>query len=102
MPGELKEQLDAAAFAVRAAAEILAPHVALMEQFEQESRDLESIGPVLAPGLFLRVQRELWRADIRDAYQAAVRFAREFERISGRHADRAERRRALHPDSPNE
>lgn len=70
-------ELRSAAGAIAIALLIIEPHRDLLRRFEVEARDLESFGPVLAPALFLKSQRETWRADIRAIFAAAEAFCAE-------------------------
>lgn len=62
--------------AIRTAHMILAMHRDVLARIERERQQLENVGPVLAPGLFLRAQREPWRKPLGDAVRAAIAFDR--------------------------
>lgn len=59
--------------------EMLGPHLSVFEQFEKEASELQSFGPVLAPELFLRSEREPWRKDILEAVRAARMLAQKID-----------------------
>jgi hypothetical protein len=69
---EIRDALDA----IRTAHMLLAMQRDTLARIERERQHLESVGPVLAPGLFLRAQREPWRKPVGDAVRAAIAFDR--------------------------
>ena len=86
---ELARQLSAAAGSIASCHTLLSAYARLFERLEREAKDLESFGPVLAPGLFLQMQREPWRADVREAFAAALAFVRAMDAIRDKAARRA-------------
>jgi hypothetical protein len=63
-------ELGAALRAIRTAHVMLAMHRDVLERLERERQQLDSVGPVLAPGLWLRAQRK----PVGDAVRAALAF----------------------------
>jgi hypothetical protein len=79
-------ELAIAAASVRSAYAILQKLAPFFDRFEKEARGLESFGPTLAPGLFLKAGNEPWRQDVREAFAAARAFVREMDRLAEKHA----------------
>ena len=69
-------ELRGALEAIRTAHLILSVHRDVLARIERERQQLENVGPVLAPGLYLRAQREPWRKPVGDAVRAAIAFDR--------------------------
>lgn len=76
---ERRAALRAASLALNAAAGILRPHVALFEAFKQERADMESFGPVLAPGLYCDREKRAVSDLMVPLYEAGQRLVETFD-----------------------
>ncbi|CCJ07044.1 hypothetical protein [Methylocystis sp. SC2] len=76
---ERRAALQAASLALNAAVGILRPHVALFEAFKQERADMESFGPVLAPGLYLDREKRAVSDLMAPLYEAGQRLVETFD-----------------------
>lgn len=74
MATEPEAEVGAALQAIRTAHMILATHRDVLARIERERQDLETVGAVFSPGLFMRAQREPWRRPLGDAVRAALAF----------------------------
>jgi len=74
MPATPESEIRGALEAIRTAHLILGVHRDVLARLERERQQLESVGPVLAPGLYLRAQREPWRKPVGDAVRAALAY----------------------------
>lgn len=69
-----ESEIRGALEAIRTAHLILGVHRDVLARIERERQDLETVGAVFSPGLFMRAQREPWRKSIGDAVRAALAF----------------------------
>lgn len=88
-PLPVEARLQSAVTATRTAYALLQAHLPLFEQLEREAERLESVGPLLHPTFFMKVQSEPWREDVREAFRAAAAFVRKMDEVMDRHAKRA-------------
>ena len=75
----MRMRLEQAAGTVGTCAALLRSEMAIFEQYEKEAALMESVGPVLAPGLFLDAERQACDALVRPIFALAARFVRDYD-----------------------
>lgn len=77
---DAREELDQANGCINVAVTLLRPNVDLMRRFREERRSLESVGPVLAPALFLDREKRAVGDMLAPVYEAAEKLVAEFDK----------------------
>jgi len=76
---QLKQELSDAVGAAQVAANLLRGSLPLMQEFLIESRRMETVGPVLAPSLYMDSERRATEAVVKPVFEAAVRYVADFD-----------------------
>ncbi|MDI9847328.1 hypothetical protein QM467_04545 [Rhodoblastus sp. 17X3] len=74
-----REQMLELGAALSTAYLLLKPFEPLVLQFQRESRDIESVGRILNPTLFISSERRATEAILKPIYDEALRFIRIYE-----------------------
>lgn len=72
-PAEIELRAALQAFAL--AAEIIKPHRELIDRYFAESRNMDSLGPILNPSLYLNRERQRVDEALKPVLKAAAAFA---------------------------
>jgi hypothetical protein len=74
-----REQLLELGAALSTAYLLLKPFEPLILQFQRESRDMDSVGAILNPSLFMDPERRATEAVLKPIYDEALRFVQIYE-----------------------
>jgi hypothetical protein len=74
-----REQMLELGVALSTAYMLLKPFEPLILQFQRESREMESFGPILNPTLFMNSERRATEAILKPIYGEALRFIQIYE-----------------------
>lgn len=74
-----KQELNEAVGATQVAVNLLRGSLPLMQEFLIESTQMESVGPVLAPSLYMDSERRATEAVVKPIFEAAVKFVADFD-----------------------
>jgi hypothetical protein len=80
MTRDAKAELNGMAAAIQTAAHVLRPYAPLMHEYERERQKMESIGPIVAPSLFMNAERQEVDAILSSMIRAAMSFLAEYEK----------------------
>jgi len=87
MTRDVKAELNAMTAAISTAVLVMRPYLPLMHEYKRERQKMESIGPIVAPSLFMSAERQAVDAVIWPMIDAATRFIAEYETQVERSAD---------------
>lgn len=74
-----KQRLHSASQAISTAVQLLKSELPTMEAFLEESRKMESIGPIVDPTLFKDSERRAVSALMQPLFEAAVKFVQAYD-----------------------
>lgn len=89
---EAREALDAANRALALAAELIRPHLPILDQFEKDSRRIETFGAILDPTLYRDPERRRAADLLGPCYLGARGFLAAMDRARTKAADWARER----------